>query len=101
MAELLSEKGVISTQKVDSVKTAANSSEAVLKATKRGLASNYKRIEIFGDVLCTVPGNEEIGKAICRSYGELTVFMVLIYSLPDRLLFYFNEDLRCCKRRCC
>ena len=56
------------------MKTAANLSEqveAVLEATRRGLTRVYKGIGIFGDVLCTVPGNEEIGEAICSSYGEL------------------------------
>lgn len=61
----------INVDEVDSAKAAAYSSEAVLEATRKALARDYKRIEIFGDVLCTVPGNEEIGKAICRSYGEL------------------------------
>lgn len=68
---MLSVKDVISEDEFDSGKAAANLSEAVLKATRRGLENNYKRIQIFGDVLCTVPGSEEIGKAICRSYGEL------------------------------
>ena len=79
VAELLSEEGVISKDGFYSVKAAANSSEAnraILEATRRSLESNYKRIEIFGDVLCTVPGNEEIGKAICRTYSELNAFMV-------------------------
>lgn len=71
VAELLSKEGVISKDEIDSVEAVVNSSEAVLKAIRKALESDYKRIGIFGDVLCTAPGNEEIGKAICRSYGEL------------------------------
>lgn len=76
VAKSLSKLDVITKDEFASVEEVGSSSfkrELLLDAVRKFLEEgNYNGIKLFGEVLCKVPGNEKLGKAICDNYCKFS-----------------------------